>query len=69
MPRVIATAPKKLSTLAIAAKLRAGKNFWVGTVAERKAVALAARILGVKIKTQACYDGDRDGFNVYFLNK
>jgi len=62
------TKPKKLSTLAIAAKLKAEKTFWVGTDRERRDVLAVARYLdlGVKITTRACVGSE--GFNVYFIN-
>ncbi len=59
---------RKLSTLAIGAKIKAGKDFWVGTNLERKAAIAAAGFMGVKITTQkqVLQPG---GFNVYFLDK
>lgn len=54
----------KLSSLAIGAKIRAGKNFRVGTNLERKAAISAARFAGVKIVTRAVVFGN--GFTIHF---
>ncbi len=53
-------------TLAIGAKIKAGKDFWVGTNLERKAAIAAAGFMGVKITTQkqVLQPG---GFNIYFV--
>ena len=56
----------KLSSLAIGAKIKAGKNFWVGTNLERKAATACAKFQGIEIRTRA--DFEKGGFNVYFIN-
>jgi hypothetical protein len=57
---------KRLSPLQIAAKLRAGKSFWIATSAEQKEILTAKRFLGLDVATQA--DLTRGGWNVIFRN-
>ena len=47
---------KALSDIEIAAKIRNGKRFAVGSVRERKRVYDAAKFAGVKIKTEQIGD-------------
>jgi hypothetical protein len=56
---------KRLSPLQIAAKLRAGRNFWIATPAEQKEILTAKRFLGLDVATRA--NLIKGGFDVIFL--
>lgn len=57
--------PKRLTALAIGAKLRARQPFSVASEAQRKAVLLAAKHCGVQIITRA--DEANGGFKIQFV--
>ncbi len=58
-------AKNKLSSLAIGAAIRRGKDFNVSTNAQRKAVIAAARFMGAHVVTRAVVGGE--GYKIYVL--
>ena len=54
---------KPISELAIAAKIKAKKDFTVKTARERASALYAARYIGMSITTRAV----EDGFKIIFL--
>jgi len=53
-----------LTLIEIAAKLKEGKTFRVGTRRERNKALNASKVLGIMISSRA----DDDGWKVYFLH-